>query len=266
MRKNLFEIMIVVIIMLAVFIGGCITPKPDEPFSPVQFDVENPLPDARVGEPYVYCFCKPDRTDENDLCGSSVNPCTNPTGGNEPYHFQLDSGSGFPPLGLTLYPNGLLMGTPTVAGVSTFTVCAVDQGSHQRCVQTSLTVLEQRISVSPDDVLVEGQICFNEPCEVSTTVVVTSNEPWHIVFVTGSGTRDCFDPVAEFSRYWSVCPNSGDAGETIVTISTMIFGESTPSYMEEPLIDRGSIIRFEAVDDFSNFAELNIALELPYYG
>jgi len=266
MRKKLFIIEIVFFLTIFAFMSGCTDRRIVEPNSPVQFIVPDVLPEARVGEPYIYCFCQPDRTDVNDLCGSSVNPCTNPTGGNEPYHFQLDSVSGFPPLGLTLYPNGLLMGTPSAAGVSTFTVCAVDMGSHQRCVQTSLTVLEQGITVSPDDVLVEGQICFDEPCEVSTTVVVTSNEPWHIVFVTGSGTRDCFDPVAEFSRYWSVCPNSGDAGETTVTLSTMIFGESTPSYMDEQLIDRGSTIRFEAVDDFSNFAELHIALELPYYG
>lgn len=233
--------------------------------SPVQFTAVTSLPDARAGELYTYSFCKPDCLDENDLCGSDANPSTNPTGGSGPYHFQLESGSGFPPLGLTLFPNGLLKGTPMIAGEKTFTVCAVDLGGHQCCVQTSLTVLEQRINISPNDVLVKGKICFEGPCEVSTTVLVSSSVPWHIEYVTGSGTTRCYDTVAEFSRYWSVCPNEGGAGETIVTLSTMMYGEATPGDYEELLIDRGSTIRFEAVDDVSNYAELHIALELPYY-
>ncbi|HIH29279.1 MAG TPA: hypothetical protein HA260_05690 [Thermoplasmata archaeon] len=233
--------------------------------SPVQFTVDTQLPEARVGDLYSYSFCKPDCLDENDLCGSDVNPSTNPFGGSGPYHFQLDSGSGFPPLGLTLYPNGLLKGTPTVAGEKTFSVCAVDLGGHQCCVQVSLNVLEPRINVSPNDVLVIGEICFDGPCEVSTTVIVSSLVPWHIQYVTGSGTTRCYDTVEEFSRYWSVCPAEGSAGETMVTLTTMMYGESTPSYYEVPIIDRGSVIRFEAVEDMTNYAELHIALELPIY-
>lgn len=71
--------------------------------------------------------------------------------------------------------------------------------------------------------------------------------------------------MAEFSRYWSVCPNSGREGETTVTLSTMMYGESTPSYFDEQMIDRGSTIRFQAVDDYSNYAELHIGLKLPYF-
>jgi len=267
MKKELLIIAIAVLLVIVVFMSGCTNQQSQnsEASSPVKFTAMTPLPDARVGEPYFYSFCKPDCTDENDLCGSPANPSENPTGGDGPYHFQLDSGSGFPPLGLTLYPNGLLRGTPTVAGEKTFTVCAVDLDGNQRCVQTSLNVLEQRINVSPNYLIVEGEICFGGPCEVSATVVVTSNVPWTIEYVTGSGTTRCFDTVAEFSRYWSVCPNSGEAGETIVTFSTMMYGESTPSYYEEPIIDRGSTIRFQAVDDYNNYAELHIGLELPYY-
>ena len=267
MKKIFLIIIMVVLLFIVGFISGCTNQQNQnsESPSPVQFTIITPLPDARVGDPYAYSFCKPDRTDENDLCGSSVNPCENPTGGNEPYHFQLDSGSGFPPLGLTLYSNGLLMGTPTAVGEKTFTVCAVDQGGHQRCIQTSLNVLEQMINVSPDYLIVEGDICFDGPCEVSATVVVNSSVPWYIEFVTGSGTSRCYDTVAEFSRYWSVCPNSGEAGETTVTLSTMMYGESTPSYFDEPMIDRGSTIRFQAVDDYSNYAVLQVGLKLPYY-
>lgn len=250
-----------------VCLSGCTQQQDQSPdtSSPLQFTVAAPLPDARVGEQYSYSFCKPDCLDENDLCGSDLNPSTNPTGGTGPYHFQLESGSGFPPIGLVLHPNGLLEGTPGIAGEKTFTVCAVDLGGHPCCVEVSLNVLEARINVSPNNVLVKGSICFDGPCEVSTTVMVSSPVPWHILFVTGSGTTRCYDPVEEFSRYWSVCPAQADAGETTVTLSTMMYGEATPNDYADLIVDRGSTIRFEAVDDPSNYAELSIALELPYY-
>ncbi|MBN1859857.1 MAG: hypothetical protein JW840_00190 [Candidatus Thermoplasmatota archaeon] len=266
MRTNVFPIGIIVLFGI-LFLSGCMQQQDQSPdtSSPLQFTVATPLPDARVGEFYRYSFCKPDCLDENDLCGSDANPSTNPAGGSNPYHFQLESGSGFPPIGLVLHPNGLLEGTPGIAGEKTFTVCAVDLGGNQCCVPVSLNVLEARINVSPNDVLVKGSICFDAPCEVSTTVRVTSAVPWHVQYVTGSGTTRCFDPVEEFSRSWSLCPNQGDPGETIVTLSTMMYGEATPSYYDYFIIDRGSTIRFEAVDDPSNYAELSIALALPYY-
>ena len=197
MRSTVFLIGITILCLVCILLSGCSEQQQQHntSSSPVQFTIATPLPDARVGEPYMYSFCKPDCLTENDLCGSEANPTLNPTGGSMPYHFQLESGSGFPPLGLTLYPNGLLKGTPTAAAQRTFTVCAVDLGGHQCCIQTTLTVLEPRINVTPNDVLVKGQICFEGPCEVSTTVIVTSSEPWHIQFVTGSATSRCYDTV-----------------------------------------------------------------------
>lgn len=268
MKDGIFTVIIVILFVAIVFMSGCTdqqSQNSDSASSSFQFTAPSQLPEARVGEPYSYSFCKPDRTDENDLCGSSANPCSNPSGGNEPYHFQLDSGSGFPPMGLTLYPNGLLMGTPTAAGESTFTVCAVDQGGNHKCVQTSLNVVKDAINLSTDYLIVEGAICFTEPCEVSGTIIITSDVSWYIEYVTGYGTTSCFDTVEEFSRYWSVCPNSGGPGVTTVTLSTMMYGESTPSYYDEPILDRGSTIRFEAVDDYSQYADLRVGLELPYY-
>ena len=261
-----FCLMLPAALIVLLSVSGCVGQGDgwDTP-STVQFGAPVQLPDATINEPYVYSFCQPDRTDENDLCGSSVNPSTNPTGGNEPYHFQLDSGSGFPPMGLILYPNGLLLGTPTAAGSRDFTVCAVDLSEKQRCVETSLDVVEPPITVSPDYMIVKGKICFKDPCEVSDTITIISTAPWHISFATGSGTNKCFDTVAEFSRYWSFCPSSGPAGTTTVKVSTMMAGESTPDYMDELLIDRGSTIRFALVGDDEKYAELRIGLELPYY-
>ncbi|HLC45396.1 MAG TPA: putative Ig domain-containing protein, partial [archaeon] len=103
------------------------------------------LPLASVGVEYFYSFCKPDRTLASDLCGSSVFPSTDPVGGSAPYHFQIDSG--FLPFGLSLNLNGLVTGTPTVAGTSVFSVCAVDLQASQVCEEVELEV-SARFTVS----------------------------------------------------------------------------------------------------------------------
>ena len=97
-----------------------------------------PLP-ATVGVHYMYSFCKPDRARTSDLCGA-FETTTNPTGGQPPYHFVLDSGVGFPPFGISLNLTGLLAGTPPAEGPRTFRVCAVDLIGSQSCQTTSLTV------------------------------------------------------------------------------------------------------------------------------
>jgi hypothetical protein len=249
-------------------LGGC-TGQQNNVFespSPVQFTVDDQLPDARVGEPYSYSFCKPDCLDENDLCGSEATPSINPTGGNAPYHFP----TGFrqrvsPTLSYLVSERAAQRNTHRCRRMNLYGLRWWNLGGHQCCVQVSLNVLEPRINVSPNDVLVKGEICFDGPCEVPTTVTVSSPVLWHILFFTGSGTNRCYDTVEEFFRYRSVCPSEGGAGETLVTLSTMMYGEATPDYYEEPLIDRGSTIRFEAVDDGTNYAELQIALERPIY-
>ncbi len=97
------------------------------------------LPDATLGVPYRYSFCSPEPAGANDLCGS-LNDNSNPSNGHYPYHFTLDSGRGFPPMGLTLGLNGLLTGTPSAIGNNTFGVCAVDLDGKQACVNVTLVV------------------------------------------------------------------------------------------------------------------------------
>ena len=101
---------------------------------------ETLYPDAVVGVPYKYSFCNPEPTNVNDLCGS-LEDAENPWGGHYPYHFTLGSGVGFQPLGLILNLNGLLTGTPTVAGEKTFEVCAVDLDGNQACGNVTLNVI-----------------------------------------------------------------------------------------------------------------------------
>jgi hypothetical protein len=93
--------------------------------NPVYFSLGYAVPPyAVVNEPYSHSY-----SDQ-----------FNPSGGNPPYHFQLDSGTGFPPMGLALNPDGTVTGTPTVVGNVSFRVCAVDQSGTQACDDTYIDV------------------------------------------------------------------------------------------------------------------------------
>lgn len=88
-----------------------------------------------AGAPVFYSFCQPEITG-NALCQNS----TDPMGGQPPYHFQLGTGVGFPPIGMTLNLNGTLTGTPNFAGTSRFSVCAVDLVASFSCANVALTI------------------------------------------------------------------------------------------------------------------------------
>ena len=79
-------------------------------------------------------------------------------GGNPPYHFQLPTFAGFPPIGIILAPNGVLSGIPKTAGLSVpFTVCAVDLSGNvsvnntrrQTCSSVRLNVAAAAATPSP---------------------------------------------------------------------------------------------------------------------
>ncbi|MFH1222215.1 MAG: hypothetical protein V1492_03970 [Candidatus Micrarchaeota archaeon] len=248
--------------MLFFLSGCCITPPgPDE--NHIDFYVPQQLPDAAAGVPYSYSFCEPDSARSGAVCGG-LTPATNPLGGRPPY--SMIYGNGLHPTGINLALNGTFEGTPTIEGDYNFEVCARDGFGTESCQQTSMRVgpAPPRISVTPDYVVVKAPICFNAPCKATTKVVVSSTVPWHISMGTGSATDRCYDTVAEFSRYWSMCPPSGPAGDTEVEFSTMVYGESTPDYMEELLRDRGSTWKIASPDEDVK-TELKIVLELPYY-
>ncbi len=93
---------------------------------------------ATTGTGYNFCYCSPTPSGSNGLCGSPTQ--SNPSGGHPPYHFQLGSGGGFPPIGIILGLNGCLNGTPSVAGTRSFNVCAIDLNGAQQCLPSSVTV------------------------------------------------------------------------------------------------------------------------------
>lgn len=59
------------------------------------------------------------------------------------YTFYLESGKGFPPMGMILGPDGILRGTPTATGKNTFVVCVKDVGGNSKCVTAILIVEDQ---------------------------------------------------------------------------------------------------------------------------
>ena len=111
------------------------------------------------------------------------------------------------------------------------------------------------LSLSTTELTIPGQICFDDPCEVSSTVVVSSSTSW-----TGGS---CFDPVAEFSRGISICPSSGGPGDTTITVSTMVYGESTPDRYDELLTRYCGYVGFE--NENYDADRLYVWVELPYY-
>jgi hypothetical protein len=66
-------------------------------------------------------------------CGDALNPSATVTGGNPPYHFQLDTMGGFPPMGMWVDVNGVLRGKPKNNRGARFKVCAVDLSERFDC-------------------------------------------------------------------------------------------------------------------------------------
>lgn len=103
-----------------------------------------PTVSVSPGTPVQYSFCKPAPRSNTEAC-PPLGDAENPTGGHAPYHFQLGSGTGFPPTGLFLGKDGLLNGTvpEALAGRSfPISVCAVDLDANEVCHTTTIVVGE----------------------------------------------------------------------------------------------------------------------------
>jgi len=187
----------------------------------------------------------------------------NVTGGLTPYHFQQDSFAyGLRPLNTNIdLSTGNIVGVPSQTGTYTFNLCVVDIGGTQNCqpVTVTVTTVPTRISVNPASLTMRAPICMNAPCKLSATVTVTSPTPW-------TTSQGCYDPVAQFSRDISVCPGSGGAGQTVVVLSTMVYGESTPLYYTY-LLTRYRYVRFlgfTITGVYTSAYDLDVVVELPY--
>ncbi len=116
-------------------------------FGPITFQAPPQLPGATAGTAYSYSFCQPARAQ----CGKTKpqQAQQNPTGGlQHTYNVQIKPGSRLP-AGVALNSaSGVLHGTPTKVGTSSFTVCVTDGARPLKaritwgpaCSTTSLTV------------------------------------------------------------------------------------------------------------------------------
>ena len=88
------------------------------------FNAVSGLPQATVGSPY------------SSTVVQSI------SGGAAPYSYALGGlGTGTPPLGMIVNPNGTLTGTPNTPGQYEFSVCATDaEGNVSACVPAAITV------------------------------------------------------------------------------------------------------------------------------
>jgi len=143
----------------------------------ITFTGKAQLPDGTVNKEYSYSFCKPDLKKINDLCGGIVKT-TNPAGGQPPYHFELDSGSGFPPLGIILNTNGVLSGKAAKKGEYKFRVCVVDQAASKKCRDNILTIKEEgeTINTLPTQPTTQDNSSVN-PTQPGTTEVQQGKTP-----------------------------------------------------------------------------------------
>jgi hypothetical protein len=115
--------------------------------APLRFRAAAP-PQWVVGQLQEHSFCSPTPATATSACGPFPRT-TDPSGGSPPYHFQLGSGAGFPPIGVSLGKDGLLTGTPRSPGTYTFEVCAVDLSADQVCQRVTLVVTAAAAAPSP---------------------------------------------------------------------------------------------------------------------
>ncbi|MDO8428249.1 MAG: hypothetical protein Q7S92_03485 [Candidatus Diapherotrites archaeon] len=132
--KNKLNILITVLFL--VFIQGCtqdntVIDSVGTENKIIFIGPQLPL-EGMLGDSFSYSFCKPDLEESGTTCGS-LEPATNPIGGNPPYSFVLGYGAGLLPPGIRLNLNGLLEGNPLLEGSYTFEVCAKDAIQNQDC-------------------------------------------------------------------------------------------------------------------------------------
>lgn len=139
------------------------SPPPMPPATPEQLVVFRPPNEAlaadaqnvQVGKEYAFDLCRggavipaeAGRLDPSKAtCGDPLNPSATVRGGNPPYHFQLDTMGGFPPLGMWVDLNGVLRGTPKNNKPATFSVCAVDLSGRYDCQKVTVQPTQREAS------------------------------------------------------------------------------------------------------------------------
>ena len=166
-----------VLMVLAAPVVAQVPPGPPLPAPPpedlVHFEPPNDALAAhaaehlQVGREYAFDLCRgipatdaaPGRLNASDsTCGDPLNPSATVRGGNPPYHFQLDTMGGFPPLGMWVDVNGVLRGAPKNNRPATFSVCAVDLSARYECKKITVAPQTPQASASKKSGVSGGKI------------------------------------------------------------------------------------------------------------
>jgi large repetitive protein len=133
------------------------------------------------------------------------------TGGQSPDNWQLATGSANPPAGLTLYPSGLISGTPTTNKVSTFKVQATDANFTTTNKVLSITINARPTLGSQTWLTNRFQMRLTGASNQNYTVQMATNlgsAGWISLFFTNNATTNSFmvaDPNAtNQQRYYRV--------------------------------------------------------------
>jgi hypothetical protein len=159
------------------------------------------------------------------------------TGGHPPYHFQLDTLGGFPPIGLVLAPSGVLSGTPSTTGSASFRVCAVDLDGTSVCKPVIVTVNDCGTTLSAAGASVPATASSG-----SVTVTVPTGCTWAAAsgssfitltgFTNGSGTG---------SVSYSVSANTGASRVGTIRINDQTFTITQAAATQQPTTAQGSM-------------------------
>src|SRR3989338_4165324 len=196
------------VIIGVIAIGGCAGQEQDLPLddsavpdsSEIIFVPYQYLYDGYAGYGYDVSFCEP-MPRPGPTCGG-IEPATNPIGGSPPYSFSVGYGAGVLPPGMRMNLNGVLEGTPTLAGNYDFEICARDGAGNSDCNTFSLRVREplyMTVYWAGDG---SGAIGWNTALGNSTCAETTG----------GLGDYKCAVPVA-YDSYIYLVPEADEISE-----------------------------------------------------
>lgn len=113
-------------------------------------------------------------------------------------------------MGLILAPNGVLSGTPSIAGTSTTSVCAVDLGGHQKCINGAISIAAAAAADGAFSVAIQAASCNYLRTEYSTRyyeIVASGTASGGIGAEWAVGTNPSFADTTQFTcGSWTATP------------------------------------------------------------
>ena len=149
----------------------------------------------------------------NGIIGSAYNQTISAIGGQVPYTFVI--GSGTLPMGLSLSPDGLLSGTPTKVGASTFTVSAIDIANLIGSQTYTIVITSGTISLQPET-LPSGTLGVN----YNQTITATGGQAPYVFSIAAGSLPPGLTFLAS-GQLSGVPVTSGNFGFTVIAVDNI---------------------------------------------